>query len=312
MSEIKAILLCGSRIAIPVMRDLFFHGQLAAVVIPEHCTDFTEQVKLLLNNSATDIITVGKNDYVPRLQEVMKKHKPTIGLMFTFTYKLPEDIYNIPPKGFYNLHPGPLPSYRGPDPIFQQIKNREAYGGLTIHKADDSFDTGPVVLSDKVRLSINDTYGTLTSKLGELACRLVGTLMKMGGFDINIPSRPQDETKAAYYKRQKAADISINWETMDAPAIVGLINACNPWNKGAVTKLNNNIVRLLEASTVTHPAITGSVPGTILSIDETGLTVATAGNQTICVSIVYNEEGFLMASRLKDFGIPAGSMFDNI
>lgn len=311
MSEIKAILLCGSRIALPVMRDLVFHGQLAAVVIPEHCTDFTEQVKLLLNNSGIDIITVGNTDYVSRLQEIMKKHTVTIGLMFTFTYKLPESIYKIPVKGFYNLHPGPLPSYRGPDPIFQQVKNREAYGGLTIHKVGDSFDTGPVVLSDKIRLSVNDTYGTLTTKLGELATRLVGTLIKMAGFDMDIPSRAQDNTKSAYYKRQTAADISINWETMDAPALVALINACNPWNKGAVTKLNNNIVRLLEAYTVTPGSITGA-PGTILSIDERGLTIATADNQAICVGIVYNDEGFLMAARLKDFGIPAGSRFDSI
>ena len=59
----------------------------------------------------------------------------------------------------------------------------------------------------------------LPQKLAELAARLTGVLIKMAGFGIAIPSRLQDETKAIYYKKQLAADITINWQIMDAETI---------------------------------------------------------------------------------------------
>jgi methionyl-tRNA formyltransferase len=312
MNETKVILLCGSRIAIPVIRDLFFHKQLAAIVIPEHCTDFIQQVQLLLKDSGMPVIIVGKNDFTDKLQTAIKAYAPTMGLLFTFSYKLPAAIYKMPVKGFYNIHPGPLPAYRGPDPIFQQIKNKETYAAITIHKVDDGLDTGQIVLSDKIHLNVTDTYGILTTKLSELAAGLVGTLVKMAGFDMELPSRPQDNSLAKYYQRQSATDITINWQTMNAATVVALINACNPWNKGAVTKLNNNIIRLLDAYRVTSNAISGNEPGTILSIDENGVTIALAGHEAICVRMVYHEEGFLMANRLKEFAIIPGNRFELI
>ena len=247
MNETKLILLCGSRMALPVMRDLVFSQQLAAVAIPEYCKDFADEVQLLLKESGIPVLTVTRKDFVAELQQAIKKYGVTIGLMVTFSYKLPAAVFNLPPGGFFNIHPGPLPGYRGPDPVFRQIKNREPYAGIAIHNVDDDFDTGSLVLSDKIRLNATDTHGSLTTKLAELASRLTGVLIKMAGFGIAIPSRPQDEAKAIYYKKQSAADITINWQTMDAETIIALANACNPWNKGAVTKLNNRILRILVA-----------------------------------------------------------------
>ena len=314
MSEIKVILLCGSRMALPVMRDLFFFKQLAVVVIPEHCTEFIQEVELLLKDSGIPVLTVTKKDYTSKLLLAIKKYTPTLGLMVTFTYKLPASVYNMPAKGFFNMHPGPLPAYRGPDPVFQQIKNREEYAAVTIHKVDDDFDTGQVVLSDKIRLLVTDTHGILTSKLAELAARLVGVLIKMAGLDIDIPSRIQNNENIMYYKRQSAIDITINWATMDAETIIALANACNPWNKGAVTKLNNKIIRVLEAEKIivennTDKAI---APGNIIAIEEKGIIVSTIFNSRIRVTYVYTDEGFLPASRMRELGFSAGNMFQEI
>ena len=314
MSEIKVILLCGSRMALPVMRDLFFFKQLAVVIIPEHCTEFIQEVQLLLKDSGIPVLTVTKKDYVAKLQGAIKKYVPVLGLMVTFTYKLPASVYSMPAKSFFNIHPGPLPAYRGPDPVFQQIKNREEYATVTIHKVDDDFDTGQVVLSDKIRLQITDTHGILTSKLAELAAKLIGVLIKMAGLDIAIPSRIQNNENIMYYKRQSAADITINWVTMDAETIIALANACNPWNKGAVTKLNNKIIRILGAEKITVENSTDKVitPGNILAIDEKGIIVSTIFNCRVRVIYVYTDEGFLPASRMRELGFSAGNVFQEI
>ena len=309
MNETKVILLCGNRIALPVMRDLVFGGALAAVVIADAPGGFTEQASLLLKDTAIPVVIVNRTNFVEKIQALNKKYTPALGLMFSFSFKLPASVYKLPPKGFYNIHPGPLPGYRGPDPVFRQIRNREAYACITIHKVDDEFDTGQIVMADKIRLSVTDTHGMLTSRLAELATRLVGMLIKLATFDIEIPSRAQDNSRSFYYPRQSANDITINWETMDAIAIIALIQACNPWNKGAVTMLNNGIIRILHAYPVDTLSTQQQIPGTIISIDDHGVTVATINNGMIYLTVIYNEEGFLPASRLKDFLVSAGMRF---
>src|SRR4030095_13391973 len=79
--------------------------------------------------------------------------------VITFPYRIPETILGIPPRGFYNWHPGLLPAYRGPDPIFWQILKEEPFGGITVHKMTASLDSGPVAFVDQIRIMTDDTYG---------------------------------------------------------------------------------------------------------------------------------------------------------
>ena len=314
MSDTKLILLCGSRMALPVMRDLVFLQQLSVVVIPEHCVEFTQEVQLLLKDFNIPVLTVTKKDYQVKIQQAIKKHSPSLGLMVTFTYKLPASVYTMPPRGFFNVHPGPLPAYRGPDPVFWQIRNREEYAGLAIHKVEDDFDTGQVVLSEKIRLPITDTHGILTAKLAELTARMTGVLIKMAALNIAIPSKPQDPSKAKYYKKQGAEDITVNWNNMEPETIIALTNACNPWNKGAVTKINHKIIRILEAEKIQQEVTSNPpvAPGTILSIDEKGIIVSTTQNGRLRLIYIYSDEGFLPASKLEGLGIRKGNTFQII
>jgi hypothetical protein len=52
-----------------------------------------------------------------------------------------------------------------------------------------------------------------------------------------------------------------------------------------------------------------SAPGTIITIDERGLVVAAINNQSVCIQVIYIEEGFLLAKRLKQFGVLPGARF---
>ncbi|MFT3909026.1 MAG: hypothetical protein QM737_06330 [Ferruginibacter sp.] len=135
--------------------------------------------------------------------------------------------------------------------------------------------------------------------------------MKMISFDMEVPYRNQDNSKAQYYPVQRAADITINWQTMNAPAIIALINACNPWNKGAVTKINNNIIRILNAHIVNDETTEVNQPGTIVLITDKSIIVADNENKLICIDHIYCDEGFLVAGRLKDIGIAAGAVFSS-
>lgn len=312
MSELKVIALCGSRFALPVLQQLAFFKQLGVVAIPEHCEEMIENTKLVLTGTGIPMIVLQKKTFVKKIIEVIKAYSVDTGLMLSFSYKIPPSVYGLPAKGFYNVHPGLLPAYRGPDPVFQQIRKKEKNAGVTIHKLDDDFNTGAIVVSEMIKLDPDDTYGILNEKLSYTAAKLTGTLLKLLSFDIAIPSRPQDESKAVYFKKQVAADVSINWRVMNAASIIALINACNPWNKGAVTQLNNKKIFLMEATYMDWPETPEQIPGTIITIDESGLVVAALNNLVVCVQLIYTDEGFLLAKRLKQFGVIPGARFGQV
>ena len=292
------------------MQELAFFKLLAAVAVPGNRPEILERVQASLTGSDIPILELERKTYEKELIQAIKKYKVTMGLIMTFGYIIPASVYNLPEKGFFNVHPGPLPFYRGPDPIFQQIKNKESRAGVCIHGVENKPDTGPVVLQQMIKLEKTDTHGILLSNLSQLAAAMVRILVKLASYDLKIPSKPQDDSLSAYYNKQQANDITINWQEMDATTIIALINACNPWNKGAVTKFNNRIIRLVEAELSTGHSGTGKLPGTVLSISENSFNISTCGGEAIRVQIIYTDEGFLSASRLAQVGLAVGCSFD--
>lgn len=311
MTELKVILLCSSRFAIPAMRDMIFHKQLSVVVIPEHCVDFIQETELLLTGTGVPILQLNKVTLESGFKKALKLYSTNIGFVMSFSFKIPEAVHTLVGKGFFNVHPGPLPEYRGADPVFQQIKNREDKAGVTIHKLAAKIDSGDIVIKEMIKAHPEDTYGLLNNKLSELASRLVSTVIKMAALDIKIPARPQDESNARYFKRQTNDDVIINWDSMDAETIIALINACNPWNKGAVTKLNYKIIRILlaEKAGAGEDINNESMPGTIIRIDDKGILVSLINRGRLRITYIYVDEGFLPSSEIIKFGFKAGSKF---
>jgi methionyl-tRNA formyltransferase len=312
MSQLRCLVLCSSRLALPTLQELIFFGQLAAVGVPVHCTEFIEEVQYKLSGTGVPLFSLEKVNLDEALCKIIKEYDIDLGLVLTFSFKISPVVFNCTKKGFYNVHPGPLPEYRGPDPVFQQIRNKEPYAAVTIHQITEELDCGPVVMIQKVHLQPTDTYGVITLKLSLLAAMQIRTLLKLASLAIPIPVVKQDESKAHYYKKQVGYDIMINWEQMDADDIIALMNACNPWNKGAVTRINNKIIRLLHGVRLSNMQ-DQSLPGTVIGLDTLGVKIATLHNQIIQISFFYTDEGFVNASMLSDIGvvIKPGDRFDS-
>lgn len=68
---------------------------------------------------------------------------------------LPEVVWNMPPRGTFNLHAALLPQYRGAAPINWAIINGETETGITTFFLDRDIDTGEVI--QQVRVPIADT-----------------------------------------------------------------------------------------------------------------------------------------------------------
>lgn len=306
--NIRVILLCSTSFAFPVIQELVFFQQLAAVAVLRNRRAVVENVQALLKDTGVPVVELDKGSFVEDLSAAIKFYEINLGLIMSFSYLLPATVYDLPAKGFFNVHPGPLPAYRGVDPVFWQIVNREERAGISIHKLDGGYDTGPLVLSQMIRLMPADSYGILNAKLASLATGMVRVLLKLAAYDLKIPSKPQPES-VVYYDRQTAKDITINWQKMDADSILALINACNPWNKGAVTNFNNSVLRILGAEKYPGISDPGKPPGSITILEDETIVVCTSNNEMLKLQLVYMDEGFFNASRLLELGLNPGSCF---
>ncbi|MFJ2161597.1 methionyl-tRNA formyltransferase [Streptomyces sp. NPDC087856] len=64
---------------------------------------------------------------------------------YGFSWRLPRSVLQIPRYGVLNIHSSLLPKYRGPAPVLWAIRNGDTHLGVTVHRMDEAFDTGPVL-----------------------------------------------------------------------------------------------------------------------------------------------------------------------
>ncbi len=304
------MVLCNNEIAIPALQQLYMSGALAAIVVSEKNTALHSLLTQMLAGTGVSLQTVTKKNLETVISSLAKTNNITSAWLMTFSYILPKSLLSLLPGGFINFHYGLLPKYRGPNPILAQMLNGETHSGITIHIADENIDTGPVVMQQKIVIEHADTFGMQLQKLGMLGASMAMGLLQLYGISTIPPAVPQDETAAQYFKKPVAADLMVNWDTMSSKQVVRLINACNPWNKGAGTTINGQGICLAEAEIVAGAGEQTISPGTILSISETdGLRIVCSDKKTIRVNIIYVPAGFFPGYKLAAFGIKINDKF---
>jgi methionyl-tRNA formyltransferase len=180
----------------------------------------------------------------------------------------------------YNIHPGPLPSYRGPAPVFWQLKRGVKELCVSIHVLTERFDAGKVVWEKWIPDQGHYNYGLVQQLfsqvvIGGVMAILNGQVMQVNGV-----------VKGGYDKRPVLADVLIRWQEMHAKEICDLVRACNPWNKGAVTVFNGEEVKVMDAVVVGE---TGAAAG---MIGENG-GIATVDGQLLRVNMFFMHEVFV-------------------
>jgi methionyl-tRNA formyltransferase len=312
MDNIKILLLCNNRIALPALRELLFFKQLSAVVIPAKNTGLKADLEELMEGSGVPLHTIDRSNFKKIIRREIENNQVQAVLLMTFPYLIPKELLTLPPRGFINFHYGKLPAYRGPEPIFTQVMMQEKNPALTVHVVTAGVDDGPVIIQETVSYDVADTYGILQHKLAGAGAKLVTLLIKILGFGSILPALPQDESKAVYHKKPTAASLMINWQTMDSKAIRALVNACNPWNKGCGAVINNQIICITEVEIIDNSHHEKAPPGTIIKLDdENGLQVCCCDGNVIKITIFYTEEGFMSGKKLVNRGVAAGDVLSS-
>lgn len=140
---------------------------------------------------------------------------------------LPEEVWNMPPLGTYNLHASLLPKYRGAAPINWAIINGESESGVTTFKLKHEIDTGNVLFQEKVKISNTTTAGELHDLLMKVGAELVLKSVKTiesGNYEL----KPQDDTTAIHAPKIFKETCKIDWNNK-AQSIYNLIRGLSPY-----------------------------------------------------------------------------------
>ena len=77
--------------------------------------------------------------------DAIRNVAPEVAVAACFPWRLPQAARETPPLGILNVHPSLLPTGRGPEPVFWTLRRGEPVTGVTVHRMDAGFDTGPIV-----------------------------------------------------------------------------------------------------------------------------------------------------------------------
>jgi len=213
----------------------------------------------------------------PEFIEALTQWNADIFVVVAFRM-LPPQVYEIPPKGTFNVHASLLPQYRGAAPIHWAIMNGETQTGVTTFFLNHEIDCGDVILQRKTEIFLHETTGELYDRLKILGAELaLETLSLIEKGDIMPLPQPQEH--AADLKlapKIHKEDTLIDWNDT-AKNIINKIRGLSPY-PGAVTFFTKNdkeklFVKIFEATVLPEKSRHGA--GVMTTDDKTFLHIST-------------------------------------
>lgn len=303
--SLRIAILCNDKLALPALNALVSAGMVRAIAMPDRRSEARMVVQNLCAHYKVPIQYFTKAGFAGELKHWLKAYQPEVVLVKTFPWKIPVNVLTIPTHGFINFHYAPLPIWRGPNPLFWMIRYRVSMAGITVHRMDEQYDTGPILYQQAVPVQTDSTMGMLLTQLAWAGVQVTNYLLHAITTNT-VTAIPQDNSQAGWYRRPQQADLVIDWNNMQATDIHALVKACNPWNKGAATSFNGWMFAITDATIIPVEEVRAGnePPGTIVHLDPVnGMQIMCSDGQLLRADIIYCEEGFFAGYRLAQFGI---------
>ena len=159
-----------------------------------------------------------------------KIHGLNPDLMLVIAYGPPyfdQEMIDTPQFKVVNIHPSPLPKYRGATPGPWQIINGETKTAVSFFQIDALPDHGPIITQITFDISPTETATSFYQKAFSLAADNLESVLK------NYISNPtnltiQDHSQKTYFPKFNKDNAKIDW-SWDITKIERFIRALNPW-----------------------------------------------------------------------------------
>ncbi len=170
---------------------------------------------------------------------------PDFLLVACFPVRLPAALCAIPSRAALNLHPSMLPRYRGPAPLFWQLRHGEPDTGVTLHRLTQHFDSGDVYAQARADWPDGSSAAEIDACLAARGTRLFLEAVESWGTAAVTP-RPQDQAASSYFPSPAEEDfrVSSNW---DARRLFNFMRGTAVWGQPYPLRLERREWRLRRA-----------------------------------------------------------------
>ena len=165
-----------------------------------------ESLALAANHSSIPVVDMSQP--VDEIVKRLSAHAIDVILVSCYGKRLPDSIIKLATGGCFNMHPSLLPGFRGPEPIFWQMKYAVAVG-VSWHMVTHDFDAGEIVAQQRIALDDGASYYGISSQLAENGALLMHQLL--AGLDSGeLAMFSQDDDSASYHPYPSADDFEID------------------------------------------------------------------------------------------------------
>ena len=218
-----------------------------------------------------------------------------VAVVSSFNYKIPKVLLDIPKLGFINIHPSLLPKYRGGNPYSTVIINGEKETGVTLHFMDEGFDTGDIIVQQKVPIAPLETMGTLFNRLNLLGMQMLVDVLREYEKNGSLPRIKQPDGEFVSGMSLKDDDLFIDY-TKSALEIDRFIRGLNPFLI-ATTMFRGNMIKIFMANVVEKDSSKYPV-GSISRVENDKFYIST-GKGFICPTAI--QFGSFFVGNAQDF-----------
>jgi methionyl-tRNA formyltransferase len=205
-----------------------------------------------------------------RLAAQIAPHKPDLIVSASFPYRIPPEVTALPRFGAVNLHPTPLPLYRGPNPL-RLFYDAHPVLGATLHRTEEDFDTG-VIYSRQERpmpedASFESLFPVWADAVG--AALEEGTARAVAG----EPGTPQDHSLATYGAQFTEDEQWLDWN-LPSRVLQCRVTALSFADQARAT-IDGTAYEIERVTPLAGVSSAGS-PGAVLARNGHAFTIATA------------------------------------
>jgi len=196
---------------------------------------------------------------------------PDLCVTAAFGQILSQEVLDIPRLGTVNVHASLLPKHRGSAPVPWAILQDDPVAGVTTMLTDRGIDTGDMLLRAETPITVEDTAGTLLTRLADIgAALLVETIDRLLRGDC--PREKQDEAQMTYDPKLEKEMGELHFSQSTRQCLCR-VRAMNPW-PCAWVPMDGGVLKIWRARP--YPVSETAQSGIVLFADaKQGLVVAT-------------------------------------
>lgn len=282
MKETRVVFMGTPDFAVPILETLIKNTTVVLVVsqpdkpVGRKRVITPSPVKQSALDHGIEVITPLKirDDYA-RIEEV----EPDLIVTCAYGQIVPKAVLDIPRLGPINVHASLLPKLRGGAPIHRAILEGFDKTGITIMYMDEGMDSGDIISSRDVEITLDDTLDSLSQKLRKVGSELLENTLPsiISGTATKTPQK-DDEVSFGYVIKKDDELVTFDRKTKEVYDHIRGLNSV----PGAYFVMNGKHVKVYASRMNMEKK--GEV-GTINSVYEDGFGVGTLDGEIVITDI---------------------------